>query len=232
MNKPLVSVCIVTRDREEMLLECIKSVENQTYPNIEIILVDDGSKDSNLIGRSSPNYRPTTYIGTPPMGIASARNTAMEEAKGKYIFILDSDDQIVPDGIERSVELAEKTDADWVFSELTMVACDGIKPIGTFKSRIQTFEECYTEKAIPHPSSLIKKEFIGNTKYDTQFESAVDLDFTLALLLKNPKFQKLEEPSVLYRWHTNQESQHERQKDSANKIREKYQEIYEQRIKS
>ena len=214
---PLVSVLIVTHNRKELLRKCLESVRNQTYKNIETIVVDDGSTDdfTDLLGLA------TIFVQIPKSGIAIARNVAMEEASGEYYFILDSDDTIEPTCIEKSIEYIIENKADWLISELNIIDEEN-NIIGFFPSKIQTFEECFQSKYIPHPSTLLCARFVGDTRYDTEFISAVDLDFTLALLLKNPKIVLLPERLTNYRKHGNQETGTEKQNKNAMKIREKY----------
>ncbi len=112
MNK-LVSVVIPTYKRSSMLIRTIESVLNQSYDNIEIIVVDDNNDD---------NYRKDTenklikYISNPKikyikhernLGGCEARNTGLKEAKGEYICFLDDDDIIYKDKIEKQVEFLE-----------------------------------------------------------------------------------------------------------------------------
>ena len=214
---PLVSDRIVTHNRKEFLKRCLESVKKQTYKNIETIVVDDGSTDdfTDLLGLA------TIFVQIPKSGIAHARNVAMKESSGEYMFILDSDDYLHEECIERSLDCIKDGDADWLFSDLILVDEEG-KQIGLWKSKEQAFQECFNEKRIPHVSSLIRKDFISDTKYDERFMSAVDFDFALALLLKKPKLKRMETPYSYCTMHKNQETGTIRQSDNAYYIRSKY----------
>jgi glycosyltransferase involved in cell wall biosynthesis len=103
---PTVSVCIPTYNRENYLKETLQSVFAQTYKDYEIVIVDDGSTDGTgeMIRRLGYNIR---YHWQENVGDAAARNKLIELAVGKYITFLDSDDLLMPDAVERMVNVME-----------------------------------------------------------------------------------------------------------------------------
>ena len=115
--KPLVSVIIPTYKRSKSLNRAIESVQNQTYPNIEIIVVDDNGKGTEYqkeTEKSLEEYIITGRIKYIPHDInrngSAARNTGFEHSKGEYINFLDDDDVFLPEKIERQVEVLENSD--------------------------------------------------------------------------------------------------------------------------
>jgi glycosyltransferase involved in cell wall biosynthesis len=100
---PLVSVIIPTYNRACYIRECLDSVFNQSYQNVEIILVDDGSTDNTKQIISTLTDPRLHYIYQENKGRSQARNTALSCAKGKYITFLDSDDMYLPNKIECQV---------------------------------------------------------------------------------------------------------------------------------
>jgi glycosyltransferase involved in cell wall biosynthesis len=99
---PLVSVIIPTRDRREMLERALVSVTRQTYPSLEIIVVDDASGDGTAeMLEAHPDV--TLIRCAVPIGAAKARNLGVEESKGTLLAFLDSDDEWLPPKIERQV---------------------------------------------------------------------------------------------------------------------------------
>ncbi|MEE1011269.1 MAG: glycosyltransferase family 2 protein [Acutalibacteraceae bacterium] len=126
-NQPLVSVIIPVYNVEEYLRECVDSVLNQTYGHFEIILVDDGSTDSS--GKICDEYvekdERIVAIHKKNEGPSKTRNTGLENANGKYIYFLDSDDYIENDALELLVNTAKSNDADLVFFDARSFSDDG-----------------------------------------------------------------------------------------------------------
>lgn len=116
-NQALISVIIPVYNVEKYLHECIDSVINQTYKNLEIILVDDGSTDSS--GEICDEYIEKddriTVIHQKNGGLSVARNTGLSEANGNYVYFLDSDDYIAENTLETLLEIGKKDNSDIVF---------------------------------------------------------------------------------------------------------------------
>lgn len=114
---PLISVVIPVYNVAEYLEECVNSVLNQTYSNVEIILVDDGSTDSSgdICDRILLGFSNVSVIHQANGGLSEARTVGFLNANGKYIYFLDSDDYIAPDAIEKLCMIAEADSADVVF---------------------------------------------------------------------------------------------------------------------
>ena len=116
-NHALISVIIPVYNVEQYLCECVDSVINQTYKNLEIILVDDGSTDSS--GKICDDYahkdERISVIHQKNSGLSGARNTGIDNASGDYIYFLDSDDYIDPNALESLIVIAEKNSSDIVF---------------------------------------------------------------------------------------------------------------------
>lgn len=104
-SQPLVTVYIPTFNRPAMLERAIRSVSNQTYENLEILVVDDGSRDDvqTTLQALSENYGFTLLKNSQGKGACGARNTAIAAARGKYITGLDDDDEFLPDRVEELV---------------------------------------------------------------------------------------------------------------------------------
>ena len=116
---PLVSIVIPIYKVEKFLERCLKSVVNQSYQNIECILVNDVTPDKSMEIASefiskNPDYDFKIINQPKNLGLSMARNAGMDLAKGKYIYFLDSDDEITEFAIENLVKVAEDTDAQLV----------------------------------------------------------------------------------------------------------------------
>src|SRR5690606_8238011 len=92
-NRPMVSVLIPAYNVGRYIGECLKSVFNQSYDNIEVIVVNDGSTDDieNIISKDS-FYDRIKYIKQSNKGVSAARNRALKEATGEYVVFVDADD--------------------------------------------------------------------------------------------------------------------------------------------
>ncbi|MCQ2610473.1 MAG: glycosyltransferase family 2 protein [Treponema sp.] len=101
-SKPLISIIIPVYKVEEFLPHCIDSVLAQTYKNIEVILVDDGSPDKCplICDKYAKKSKKVKVIHQKNKGLSAARNSGVKAASGEFIYFLDSDDLISPDCIE------------------------------------------------------------------------------------------------------------------------------------
>lgn len=103
ITQPLISVVVPVYNVEKYLRECLDSILAQTYQNIEVILVDDGSKDSSGVicdeyAQRHENFR---VVHKENAGLGMARNTGLEYVNGEYVTFLDSDDWLEPDMIQQ-----------------------------------------------------------------------------------------------------------------------------------
>lgn len=112
----LISVIIPVYNTQRYLKECILSVLNQTYKNIEIILINDGSTDNSqsIIESFMKKYKNIILISNENQGVFISRLLGLKEAKGKYIMFLDSDDYIKKDAISILYERIKKDKVDLV----------------------------------------------------------------------------------------------------------------------
>lgn len=113
---PLVSVIVPVYKVEEYLPRCLESIAAQTYPNLDVILVDDGSPDAcgGMCDRFAQDHANVRVLHQTNQGQAAARNNAVPRARGDWIAFIDSDDYVEPDYIEYLMSLAEKFGADIV----------------------------------------------------------------------------------------------------------------------
>ena len=192
-----IDVLIAVYNRKPLLLECLKSLFNQTFKDFKTIVVDDGSsQEMNGIKERVDIYKKINH-----KGISGARNELMKLADAKYIFILDSDDRVTPDCLEKMYNFAEENNTDWLFPAYNMVNERGIT-VCKFKTKVQTIKEMLCKKYIPHSGSLIKRNTMKGIWYDEQLTSAVDLDLTFKYLFSgDKKIIKIDEKLLLYVYH-------------------------------
>lgn len=119
-NNPLVSILVPVYNVQEYLTDCLDSILSQTYNNLQIVLIDDGSKDNSLkicIDYALRDSRIEVYHQE-NQGVASTRNNLLEKVKGDYVLFVDADDWIELDMVEYLLDLAIEHKADIVMCGL------------------------------------------------------------------------------------------------------------------
>ena len=114
MNGIKVSVVVPVYNVEKYLEKCLESIVEQTYQNIEIILVDDGSTDKSgeILDRYAQKDNRITVVHKKNEGVSTARNIGIESASGEYVCFADADDYLMPDYVEYLLTLAVDNNAD------------------------------------------------------------------------------------------------------------------------
>lgn len=127
---PLVSVVIPTYDRPDLLIQAVASVQDQTYPNLELIVVDDHSptpaaETLAAAGANTPDLHLVRHETN--RGANAARNTGIEAATGTFVAFLDDDDRWLPEKLERQVERFRTApdDVGVVYTGATSIDADG-----------------------------------------------------------------------------------------------------------
>lgn len=127
MSDELVSVIVPAYNAEAFLERCVRSVLAQTYPEIELVIVNDGSADQTLeIGLElKAGDDRITVIDQSNQGLSGARNAGIAAARGSYLLFVDADDQIESDMVENLVEEASRNGSEIVVAGVTMVDVAG-----------------------------------------------------------------------------------------------------------
>lgn len=122
-----VTIVVPVYNTEKYLDECIKSIVNQTYENIEVILIDDGSKDNSpkICDKWAQKDSRIQVIHKMNEGAGIARNTGISNASGEYICFFDSDDYIEPYTIEKSLNALLENNADIVLFGFCDITANG-----------------------------------------------------------------------------------------------------------
>ena len=126
-NQPLISVIVPVYNVGEFLVPCLDSLLAQTYQNLEILLIDDGSTDASGARCDEYAARDPRFkaIHKENGGVSSARNLGLDIAKGQYIAFVDSDDRVKPDYIEVLYQSIVEMKADIVFCDTEVVDVEG-----------------------------------------------------------------------------------------------------------
>ncbi len=213
ISNPLVSVIIPTYNRPTYLEETIYSVVNQTYINIEIIVVDDGSK-SNYAEQICKKFKNCEYYFKENGGLSSARNYGISKAKGKFIAFLDDDDFWREDKLQKQVKvLVNNPTIDLVHSSASVVDRYGKEIgqiIGASQNKIHkrsgnVFWNALGVWVVKSPTPLIRKNvFQLDLMFDETIKVGEDLDFYQRMFYRH-KVLYINEPLAFYRDYENTE---------------------------
>ena len=207
-KEPLISVIIPVYKVEEYLDKCVSSVIEQTYKNLEIILVDDGSPDNcpKMCDDWAKKDNRIKVIHKKNGGVSSARNIGIKESKGEWITFIDSDDWIDENFIKKLYQVSLNNKSDVVISSYYRVTNDKYEKINTSVNILNFNNYEYLIKALNPQTGygfchmrIIKKEKINNFYFDEELKVTEDALFNIKLAknIKNVSF--LGEPLYYYR---------------------------------
>jgi len=200
----LVSVIIAVYNGEKYINEAIESVLNQTYRNIELIVVDDGSTDStaNIVKR----YKDIKYIFQEHKGKYAARNLAMENAHGDYITFIDADDAYINTKIEKQLQVLNRNpEVDVVYNDL-IVADENLgyihtlKNDGKYENKEDLLANTIYRQVIQGPICMMIRRDAKDVKWDENLKYVGDYKYIIDLA-NNYEFKYLEESLYKYRNH-------------------------------
>lgn len=200
---PLVSVIIPTYNRANYVSLAVDSVLSQTYKNIELHIIDDGSTDntSNVLSRYLNDPR-VTYYKQANGGQGAATNMGISLAKGEYIAFLDSDDLWIPEKLELQVKAAQEKKYISVF--YSPCCCIDEKNQITGKLEGPLYEgrvtgRLFVENFIPFGTTFVKKECFDKLgAFDETLVTGLDYDLWLRLSTRY-LFGYVVTPTLLYR---------------------------------
>lgn len=207
-KKPLVTIITITFDlirngRENFFRQCLESVRNQTYENIEHIVVDGASSDGTLnLIKEYANKGWIRYISEPDTGIYDAMNKGVKMAKGDYISFLNSDDYYHSNaGVESSIKALEESGADFSYAPVKMLNEDGTILDYDHPHRSPKISNVFFVMPFCHQTMFTKRSVIvKENMFDANFKSAGDYDFVLRLCLKKYKSIFVEDAFVTFRF--------------------------------
>jgi glycosyltransferase involved in cell wall biosynthesis len=212
MLHPLVSVIIPTYNREQFLDEAIKSIAEQTFNNLEILVIDDGSI-VNYAKTICSKYKNCTYYYKDNGGLSSARNFGISKAKGDYIAFLDDDDLWALNKLEKQVQvLDEMKDIDCVHSSALVIDASGIETgeiIGASKEKANkrsgnVFWNALGVWVVKSPTPLIRKKvFRPDLLFDETIKVGEDIDFYQRMFYRH-KVYYIDSPLAYYREYNHQ----------------------------
>ena len=210
-KRPLVSVVIPVYNCAEYIGECIDSVAEQTYDNIEIIVVNDGSKDESekIIKNKKKKYRNILYYKQRNKGVSAARNLGINKAKGEYITFVDADDLVGKYLVERLVNQITCTHPECIIvseptqkiNEFEECALGYKKPVVKSISSDQALIKLLYPYGIDngpcaklYPTALLKKNL-----FNIDLSIAEDLELNYRLIKSSKIIKVLNEKLYFYR---------------------------------
>ena len=186
---PLVSVIITNYNYAQYVGEAIESVLNQTYKNLEIIVIDDGSTDDSdkIIGEYAKNNKNIRYIKQKNQGVVYVRNKGIRDAKGDFFIFIDADDTIPKNFIEKMYETLKQKKADVTYCDLKLSG----KLSGKIEVKAQSIDNFLEFKPTPI-CQLVKVSIAKNVEFDKNLNHLAheDNDFFFRLYLNGAKFAK------------------------------------------
>ena len=195
-EKPKVSIITVVYNGEKTIEQTIQSVLNQTYHNIEYIIVDGCSEDNTINIVKRYEKRISRIIQEPDHGLYDAMNKGIRCVSGELIGMINSDDWYEADAVEKIVGCFNRTDAEVVHGDINLIDEDGIshlvKPVA--------LERIWYTMPISHPSVFVKRsvyERFGG--FDLQYAIVADYELMLRLFCQHVKFEYLEEKIANFR---------------------------------
>jgi glycosyltransferase involved in cell wall biosynthesis len=203
--KPLVSVIMAAFNEERYIRRAIESILNQTYENIELIVVDDYSTDRSVeICRAIKDPRLRIHTKTnEPKNLASSRNIGVRMAKGEYIIYQDADDESVPTRIEKQLNEALKNPGKRVVGCSIKRIEKGIERVLRMhefhKDIIKGFTRLYKRATIIAGTILLPKIIMQEIPYRVRFNNTEDWDHMLRLYESGKvEFYNCQEPLYIY----------------------------------
>lgn len=198
MNSMKVSIITVVYNAEKTIEQTIMSVLNQTYSNIEYIVVDGASTDGTLDIINKYNDRISKIISEPDNGIYDAMNKGILSATGEIIGIVNADDWYEINTVENVIDVFSDKKAEIVYGDMNVIESDMVVDC-LYPSPLQNM---WRELCIFHPATFVRRtvyERLG--VFDTTYEIAGDYEFMLRAYSEGVKFQYIN--SVLSNFRNN-----------------------------
>jgi glycosyltransferase involved in cell wall biosynthesis len=211
VSRPMVSVITPAYNVAPYIGQCIESVQAQTLSDWEMLIVDDASTDETpaVVQRYLDDPRLRYLRNEQNLGPGDARNRALDAARGEWIAVLDADDWIVPERLERLVAFAQAQGVEMVADlQVYWTEWESVYHVGWATYARPPKRPCkYSVEAIirAHPAfkPLIRADFLNrhSIRYAAHIRKSQDYAFYLESLIKGARFALLPQPMYYYRVH-------------------------------
>lgn len=198
----LISIIMAAYNAEKTIEQAVSSVLNQTYPNFELLVVNDCSKDGTveLVKEiATKDSRVHLISNVRNSGVSYTRKHGLEEAKGLWIAILDSDDAWAPEKLEKQIALQKRMNADLLFTGSAFMDSDG-QPIDWYLHAPAevTYRQLLKQNVLSNSSALVRKELYAK-HYAIGDGMHEDFAIWLSILKEGKKAYGVDEPLLIYR---------------------------------
>ncbi len=201
IKTPLISVIMPTYNRADLLPRVIDSILNQTMTDFEFVIVDDGSTDNStqiLDDYQKKDKRIKVVRLKENKGVAFARQTGLDTAKGKYIAIMDSDDIALPLFLEKAARFLKKHEDTTILKIQPGFHEDGKDPFkdiytGTTPIYKSVFAPVLGNVGIIFQHHFVKK---NNIRYNPEYDCAEDFDFWSKMIMKGATIRYLDNKNI------------------------------------
>lgn len=227
-NKPLVSVIMPAYNAERFIEAAVRSVMSQTVTDWELLILDDGSKDTTAAiaaKLASEDTRIRFLPNEANMGVAKTRNRGLDLCRGQYVALLDSDDIWLPEKLEKQLALAEKTGADLIYCSYGIMDEHGAKARQDYLvSDRATMKSLLRENIIGCSTVLLSRQVVDRYRFEERFYHE---DYVLWLTLLQEGYQAAGCVEPLVKWRLIENSRSfDKRKSAKNRWR-----IYRQYLK-
>jgi len=206
---PEISVIIPVYNSENRLPFCLDSIIGQTFADFEIIAVNDGSTDNSLkiLEKYASRDSRIKIITQKNSGPAAARNRGLNEARGKWIIMIDSDDYLEPETFEQALSAAEKNGASLIQWGYINEYENTSVPILHERNHLITFKNTPGTISLVVWDKMIKREIIGEIHFPVDMFYFEDSVFIFLIYMASPISFFINKPFYHYRIHENTLSQ-------------------------
>ena len=191
-HMPVTVVITYYNESKEELERAVKSVLNQTYSDIEIIVINDSGDSDNeaisIIGKYKDNKNIRIIHNEENKGVSYSRNIGIENAEGKYIALLDCDDEFLPEKIEKQLYEMELSNAIFSHTSYIRVIKGRENKMDSAKMNTNGSENIISSCMIATPTVMLNKELVGDIRYREDLAISEDQVFYLELFKKNKNY--------------------------------------------
>lgn len=176
----LVSVVTITFNAEETIDRTISSVAAQTYPEVEYIVVDGGSRDQTVARLKARENDIDLWISEPDRGISDAFNKGIALARGEYVALVNADDWLEPEHLAKAVAAMRESRSDFAYGDLMLHTADGAPAFMLVGEKDYGRAIRHSMPQINHPTVVCRRAvYEKHGLFDTRWKTSMDYEWLL-----------------------------------------------------